>query len=286
MRATGIDVGGAVVPIMAFGPPSGPPTLLLPGLSDGLAPISRPEVADGLPPPPPPLAHRRVLVVSHRHPVTPDVTTEQLARDAAEVLERSVERPAAVVGHSMGAMVAMHLAAARPDLVDRVVLSAGVPSADADVCAVLDRWDAEVTEGRIGAFLRDAVDVSYIGAARIRRQVALRLGASPPDLADLAGRHLALSQAIRTHDARDRLGGISAPTLVLGGARDPLCRPARLEELAAGIARSRLQIWPRVAHGLPEQARRRYVGVLAAFLGRGPRRRPTSPLEQLLGGRR
>ncbi|WP_044564592.1 3-oxoadipate enol-lactonase [Azospirillum sp. B4] len=46
--------------------------------------------------------------------------------------------------------------------------------------------------------------------------------------------------AIRDMDQRPQLGGVSVPTLVIGGTQDPATPPAKAEELHAGIKGSRL----------------------------------------------
>ena len=50
------------------------------------------------------------------------------------------------------------------------------------------------------------------------------------------------------HDTRDRLGAISAPTLVLVGAEDILTPVDESVELARGIPGARLKVLPRGGH--------------------------------------
>ena len=259
--------GGGAVPTVAFGPPAGPLVLVLPGLSDGCAPLSEDAILADVPAPPRRLRRYRVVLASYRHPLPDVVTTEGLARDMAEVLEGLTGGgPAAVTGHSMGGMVAQHLAEQRPDLVRRLVLSSTVAVADDVVGERLRHWDRLLIEGRHRDFLLDAVAVSYTGVERRRRRLLTRLGSSP-DLAPHLDRHLALSAACRSHDARAALPGVTAPTLVLGGVEDPLMRIEAVRALAHLLPSARLVELEGLAHGLPEQGRRRYVRELAAFLG-------------------
>lgn len=49
-------------------------------------------------------------------------SVDDFVRDAVDFIEHTIERPVTLVGHCMGGLVAQHLAATNPDLVDRLVL--------------------------------------------------------------------------------------------------------------------------------------------------------------------
>jgi pimeloyl-ACP methyl ester carboxylesterase len=73
--------------------------------------------------------HRTFLPDRRGHGRTPDVegpfSADALAGDVIAFLEQVVGGPARVVGYSAGATVALHVAARRPDLVERLVLISG-----------------------------------------------------------------------------------------------------------------------------------------------------------------
>lgn len=261
------DLGdGASLSWLPFGDPDGPVALLAPGLTDGLAPLFHPPAARAAPPPPPPFRRLRVLVASHRRPVPEGWGTDDMAADLAAFVEAVADGPVVAVGHSMGAMVALHLAGKRPDLVARLVVSAAVGRADAQLSARLTRWERLLDEGRWREFHRDAVDASFVGAERWRRRALLRLHRPDPPPAELVERHLALSAACRSHDATGVLDAIAAPTLVVSGARDALTRPERGRELATAIDDARFLEVPGAGHGVTEQRPRAYARVVADFL--------------------
>lgn len=105
-------------------------------------------------------ARFRVFTPDRRgHGRTPDVpgpmTYDLMAADTVAFLEQVVAGPAHLVGCSAGAVVALHAALRRPDLVRRLVLAAGVfhrdgwhPDAidpNAPVPDVLAQWYAELS---------------------------------------------------------------------------------------------------------------------------------------------
>jgi pimeloyl-ACP methyl ester carboxylesterase len=260
-------LGDVRLPVLSFGAEDGRPVLLLPGLTDGLAPITDPNARAQLTDPPADLLDgHRVHVVSHRFPATRPLTTRTLALDAATLLEGLTDRPAIVVGHSMGAMVAQHLAADRPELVERLVLSCTVGRADDGFRAVLAHWDVLVRAERWREFFVEAIDRSYTGSDRLRRRVAQRvLPVHAPD-PELRERHLALSEACATHDALDRLSAVTAPALVLAGARDEVAAPSHGRQLGDALPNATVEVWEGLGHGLPEQVRDRFARRVRRFL--------------------
>lgn len=260
-----VEVDGGALPYLWLGPDGGRPLVVVPGLTDGFGPVSQGRVRAALRDDPRRTLPQRLLLVSYRHPLPHGIGTAELARDVAAVLDRAVGTPVAVAGHSLGGMVAQHLAATRPDLVDRLVLSATMAAADGALRRILRRWDRFVLDSRWRAFYRDAIDASFTGVARVRRRAELRLGPAVA-MDDLVERHLALAQACREHDASRSVARVATPTLVLAGARDPLARPARARELAGLLPQARLRVFGGVAHGFPEQVRHRYQRVTTSFL--------------------
>lgn len=263
-----VGVGGGRRSYLELGDPAGPVLVLVPGLSDGLAPITEPAARASYADVPLPMERFRGLVLSHR--VTPGqpASTRELAADLAEMLDRLLDRPAVLIGHSMGSMVAQHLAVDRPDLVRGLALTATSGRADPGMRAVLDRWDELLAARRFVAFAHDAIERSFTGREhRVRWE---ELQTTPPESStqQLIDRHLLLSAACGTHDAAERLGGIVQPTLVLAAELDAVVPVAHARQVAAAIPGADLAVLPGVSHGFPDQEPDQYRALVLPFIDR------------------
>ena len=153
----------------------------------------------------------------------------RMARDLEVLVERLGGSPIDLVGYSMGAVVSL-LYASRGDGVRRLVIG-GVGSGVVE-CGGVDR--RIVSNDSITMALRardrDALDRLEPAAAAFRR-LADALGAD---------REALLAQAASIHRDGVELERITAATLVLAGAADPLAR--RPEVLVAAIPGARLRL--------------------------------------------
>lgn len=264
-RLRWFEQGDLRMPWVEAGRADGPLVVALPGLSDGLMPLSEvgPRVLGTA------RSSRRmpfrVVTVSHRHPVPAGITTRQLAADAAALVEAHLDPPVVLVGHSMGGMVAQWLAADRPDLVRHLVLTATLARPVPSFVEVLQRWEAMVVEGRWRDFAAAANEAAYTGSELLRRRLLLRVS-RPPASPHLVDRHRALTAACLSHDATAVLADITAPTLVLAGADDPVVPPAASRQLADGIPGAAHAQFDGLAHGFPEQSPQRTLAAVAAHL--------------------
>lgn len=265
-RSWRVPVPDGEVAGLEVGAERGRPVVLVPGLSDGLAPVGDPAARALYASVPLPLDRLRGLVVSHRDPVPPGVTTRELASDLAEVLRDRTEGPAVLVAHSLGGMVAQHVAAEAPELVAGLVLTACPDRADGRIRRVLGRWDAWLAAGDHRRFRRDAVVTSVTGESR---RTHLDLDAASPDAPPTPARiarHLALSAAAAGHDATSVLGGITGPALVLAGGRDEIVAVERSRALAEALPAAAFEVFDDLGHGFPEQARGPFQARVLRFL--------------------
>ncbi len=161
--------------------------------------------------------------------------------------------PVHVLGYSLGARIALRLAVAHPQVVDRLVLespSAGI--ADAGEREARRRADVqladEIERDGIAAFVerweRNPVFASHaaLNPSVAARQRAIRVEQDPHGLAQslrLAGQGV-------MEPLHDCLGEVRAPTLVITGSLDP-ARP-RAELVAAGVPGARLAMVDGAGH--------------------------------------
>lgn len=258
--------GEVHMPWLGLGGADTPVVVALPGLTDGLMPLSEERTRRGMRSVPHEDLPFRLLLLSYRHPLGADTDTRDLAADVAAFIRDVVGHAVGVTGHSMGGMVAQWLAADHPELVTHLALTATAARPDQALCATLPRWLRLVEQGRWREFYADANTSSYRGSDLLRRQLLLRVSRAPA-MPHLVDRHRVLTGACLSHDTVEVVGGIRCPTLVLAGSEDPVVGPAASRELAGAIPGADLEVLDGMAHGFPEQASRRTYRAVADLMG-------------------
>lgn len=168
------------------------------------------------------------------------------SQDVAELMT-ALQLPAAtVVGHSMGTLIAQHLAVTEPDMVDQLVLVGGISYFEPpDKQAYEQRAKVVEEQG-----LEEIVDDWLAGA------LAPRTHARLPQVAGLL-RHLFLSNDPRSYAKASRAMArtpaiereqIGQPTLLLVGDHDRSTPLRMTEQLHRQIPVSRVQVVPSAAH--------------------------------------
>jgi 3-oxoadipate enol-lactonase len=168
----------------------------------------------------------------------PAWTFDALAGAAATWITGFGVGPAHVVGLSLGGMIALHLALAHPGLIRSLVLCDTSPAFGFDGTTDAGAWvatrlapiragatPASIAAGVIGSIMAPgatAVDEACAAMARI-----------DPEAFEGAVR------CVPSHDVRQRLSEIAAPTLVVVGDLDRETPPSYARHLADRIADSR-----------------------------------------------
>ncbi len=200
--------------------------------------------------------------LGRHHDLPPASSMEELADDLELVLDRLGWRSAHLVGVSMGGMAVQELAIRRPHRVRSLALLAttahgrrlALPTAEAAAAFALSRRREE----RLGRLLYPAA-FRLANAAEVEARTARLAGGFAP-----AATVRAHFRAVLGHDARNRLGTLRVPTLVVKPALDALIRPRASDDLARRIPRARLVVLPDAGHGLVHQS----AAALAELLAR------------------
>jgi len=202
---------------------------------------------------------RRVLVPDlpghgATHVAADRMSVERAADDLAGLLGRLGAAPAAVLGYSLGARIALRLAVTHPGVVRRLVLespSAGIDSAQARAErreadeALADRIERDGIQAFVDAWERNPVFASH-AALPVERAAAIRAMRLANNPAGLASSLRAAGQGAM-EPMFDSLAAIVAPTLVITGALDTTGRP-RADRVAAGIPGVRLAVIEDAGH--------------------------------------
>lgn len=241
----------------------GPALLLIPGLGatrvvfDPIVPL----LTEG----------HRVVVYDQRgigaSELTPGpYTTDQLADDAAAVLDGLGIERAAVLGASFGGMVAQKLAIRHPNAVDALFLAATGPG----YAHLVQEPDPAATDALLGKGARTPSDAYRLActvlysrtfqhdhAAFIDAQVRDR--AARPIAARAFQAQLAAS---RSHDAWDELPSIMATTVVLHGSEDAVMPLPNAIALCERIPGARLVVFDGAGHLFFHEEPERTVAVV------------------------
>lgn len=191
--------------------------------------------------------------------------------EACAALAQTAPEQADWIGWSLGGMVALEFAARYPQRVRRLVLIASNPR-----FVTASDWPHAMAPDVLESFAR-ALDTDY--SDTVQRFLAL-VARGAPDNSVLRTLRNALRRAplptaaglrggleiLRSADLRARLGAVSVPVLLMGGARDTLVPIAALRGLAQLHSNVRLHEFADAGHAPFISHVQPFVGALTEFL--------------------
>jgi proline iminopeptidase len=208
-------------------------------------------------------------------------TLEQMADDVAAFCRvLGLERPA-ILGHSAGGFVALHLAVRHPDVIGRLILVATV-AASADTSEAMPRLEARAGSAARAAaervFAGDFSSESMVDFGRLVMPAYVHDPATAGPVLEAIGRS-GFSDEVASYyfqklaphyDLRGRLGEIGLPTIVVIGESDWLCAPSASRAIAAAIPGSHLVVIPDAGHFPFGEQPEKFGDAVRAFLASEP----------------
>jgi pimeloyl-ACP methyl ester carboxylesterase len=202
----------------------------------------------------------------HSAPIEP-YTFKGLAESCIRLIEALKCDNVALVGHSMGGMVAQEVVARRPDLVNKLVLcgtsaSFGKPDGDWQREFIAQRT-APLDAGKSMTELAQILVPRMVGPGSLPEGV--KLATHCMSLVPAATYRRAL-EALVTFDRRANLARIDVPTLLIAGEHDRNAPPSVMKKMADAIPRSRYIEMKGIGHLQNLEAPEEFDGVLLNFL--------------------
>ncbi|MBQ3841413.1 MAG: alpha/beta hydrolase [Ruminiclostridium sp.] len=249
LKGGDVIVGGTKMSYVSFG--HGDKTLVfLPGLSDGLVTVRGKAI----------LLYRpyrlffdkfTVYIFSRKDDMPDGYSISDMAADQAAALRALGIEKACIAGISQGGMISQHLAAGFPELVEKLVLAVTAPYANETVRNAVSGWIKMAEDGDHKRLMLDTAEKTYSDRYLEKNKMLLPLHGMIGKPKSYR-RFLINANAILDYDARDILGRITCPTLIIGGGRDKTVGTEAAYELHDGIAGSELYIYPEIGHGVWE----------------------------------
>ena len=188
----------------------------------------------------------------------------EFAAKAVELMDHLGIRSFALLGHSMGGMIAQQLALDFAGRVEKLVLYGTAPSGN--------------LPGRFETFAESIARIEREGIAGVAERIPatwLRAGPAHPaypllrEIASGASAQAAVAalRAVETWDVRSRLAELRVPVLVLTGDRDRSTPPEEAFALSRGLPDAKLCIAPDCAHAVHLDNPAIFNLVLGEFLG-------------------
>jgi pimeloyl-ACP methyl ester carboxylesterase len=259
----GLLAGG--LPYLAVG--QGPPLVVLSGFTAEHANPTGAARRFALRPLQPLARHFTVYLVNRKPGLQPGATITDVAGHYAYALQRTFGGPVPIMGISTGGSIAQRLAIDHPQLVDRLVLVAAacrLGPAGRQMQRDLARFTQAGQPRRAWAATGPELATTAVGGwvyAALLWLAGPKL--DPEDPSDM----LIVIDAEDRFDAASQLHRITAPTLILAGARDRTYTSELFWETAARIPGARLRLYPGKGHApIATLAYQPAVGELLGFL--------------------
>ncbi len=244
---------------------SGPPLLLIMGLG-GTIDDWAPSFVDAL------AAHHTVVVfdnagIGHTAALAP-LTVPAMARQTSALISALRLGKPAVLGWSMGGMIAQALAVLHPAQVSALVLAATQPGTGRSLPIPPGAAADAISPNPLTVLSVLFPPDQQAAAAAYVQGILQYPGAYQASAAIKASQGAAIAQWMAGKQAAGRrLSSVHVPTLVADGTLDRLDPSANSRMLAAAVRRARLVLYPDAGHAFPFQDQAAFVPAVLRLLG-------------------
>ena len=204
----------------------------------------------------------------------PGYAIADLADDAAGLLEHLGLDAAHVLGISMGGMVAQELALRHPERVRTLTLGCTYAGGEGSALTrpeVFQKLSAGWQSGDREQALRAGWEVNVSRSFADDEEAYAAFKKAALDLPVPIPVIMGQLQAIGGHDTASRLGGITAPTLVVHGTDDEMLPVSNAHAIAERIPGARLEVLDGVGHLFWVEEPERSAALLREHAGAGAR---------------
>lgn len=218
--------------------------------------------------------HYRVIILDlpgygrSAHYVLPQYSLQSLADELVSL----VPQGAAVLGWSLGGMIAMQMALRYPNAFDQLILVATSPQFQRtqDWPHAMDTHTLENFANELGTSYKVTIQqflaIQALGSAHAREEIRLLRGKvfrdGEPDKTALRES----LNILQTANLRDQVHAIDMDTLIIGGERDRLVPMAALNVLAQSIEHAELHIIKGASHAPFISHQEQFIQALQEFL--------------------
>ena len=198
------------------------------------------------------------------------ISIDQMQEDTALIIEELNLGPVNIIGHSMGGMIAMKLAANRPKLVKRLVLAATSPfinERNKYLFRDLAKFGEDGMDRKLwfrNLFYWIFSPAFFEDEKLVEQSVSMAVAYRFPQSAESFTNQV---EAIINFDGRECVQNIIANTLLICGSEDLLFSAQESEKLLSGVQVIRNEIIKNAAHSIHMDNPDEFIKLVKDFLG-------------------